>query len=103
MDELRLRLIDLMIDDREQIDELYLGVNYFRRDNCLMKRRAEYRLFQVVACLRELETEGLIARHVSRGAGMDCDELCCEFGVTERGSATWNQNVSVLERLYEEE
>ena len=83
LDTLRLRILDMLLEDEEQLEELFLDVNFQRRDNVLKCYMDRFRLTDVVLCLINLEKEGLIYSAPIKGYPLECGIAACMYRINE--------------------
>ncbi len=101
MDLMNTRILDLLIDDDEQLEELFLGVNFRQEDNVFMRYRVSIRMTELVLLLKRLEDDGIIEVKRARGYEDDADIAGALFCLTSRGRSMWNPETSRLPGLYE--
>lgn len=97
LDTLRLRLFDSLIDDDEQLEEIYLHVNFARRDHLFVSLREQYRLVDIIARLKEMERGGLIRSILRPDWAAYGDNIAARsFDLTEVGRTLWLSHAADL-------
>ncbi len=99
MDLLTARILDSLMDDEEQMEEIYLGVNFERTNQIFRLRRTTFRLYQLADRLRELEQEGILSRCYWQGCSPE-QPLTEAYFLTDRGRALWKAEIRAAE-LYD--
>jgi len=100
MDMLGLRVLDVLIDDDEQLEEIYLAVNFRRNDNTFLSYRNQFRLGEVIAQLNQLIAEGLIASGHAKDMPKEWGIASCIYGLTDNGRKMWQIHAAKLGELY---
>jgi hypothetical protein len=101
MDKLSLRILDALVDDEEQLEEVYLTVNFSRRDNLFLLYREHFRLLEVLDRLTQLERDGLVS---CRSAGLppsSTDPLTGFWCITDKGRQGWMDAGDTKSHLYD--
>jgi hypothetical protein len=101
MDILGLRILDLLADDEEQLEELYLDSNFRRADNILYMYRQRFRLSEVLDRLRELESTGLVRSKALVTCADGCSATGRVYCLTDSGRGALEEELSHVPRLYE--
>jgi DNA-binding PadR family transcriptional regulator len=101
MDILTLRILDLLAEDDEQLEELYLDVNFQIADNVLLAYRERFRLSEIVTRLGELETGGLLKSRELGSSEAQCGPASREYSLTDAGRAALGSHLAELDTLYE--
>jgi hypothetical protein len=100
--ELEARIIHILIDDEEFVEEIYLGVNFCAEEDLVTSRRPilryrayriRYRLADIAAALDALATQGLVVSRAVAGFAPVCGSLAWMFSLTEAGRQHWQTHV----------
>ncbi len=106
-DLLTLRLLDLLLNDEEAIESLFLGCNYdggtveSLRDIKLTPLAQRFTLGEIIGRLRDLELLGLV--NSRRAAGYDESHGIggMLFRLTDKGRELWRRHMPNEKKLYE--
>ncbi len=94
------RILDMLIDDDEQLEEVYLGVNYLREDDVLYSYKEQFRLADVIRHLNLFEQNGLAVSFATSGYSADAGSGGRSFRLTNIGRSAWKKDVSESSSLY---
>jgi hypothetical protein len=101
MDLLTMRILDALIDDEEQLEEVYLGVNCSRHDDLLLFFKERYRLSEIVSRLHQLQSEGAVVTSEHGRWPAECGISATWYSLTDEGRRLWSKHVSGAHALYE--
>jgi len=102
MDILSMRVLDELIDDDdEELEEIYLDANARRKDNTWFMYREQFRLAEVVMCLQKLERDGLVVSKRHPDYPESCGVAAQVFHLTDLGRQAWEKNAKMYPSLYE--
>lgn len=96
-----MRILDLLVDDQEQLEEVFVGVNYRYEDGVLYPLKTRFRLTDIVMRLATLMENGQIACTAHREYPEWTGFAGSWFALTEAGHELWQREVSVTDALYE--
>lgn len=106
LDILRGRLLDLLVDDEEYLEELYLHCNYKLEDaavnGSIVGYPLQFRLSSILCELDALGEAGLVRSRVDPGWPLAAEPAAVLYSLTDAGRAAWAAEVQNLsfEQLY---
>src|SRR3970040_868223 len=100
-DTLTLRIIDCLGSDSEELEEVYLHVNFERSDNTFQLYAQRYRLIEVLRCLQRCELDGLLCVSKMRGTTELDGFAAYEYHLTDKGRVVFDRNVKASVPLYD--
>ncbi len=101
-DTLTFRVLDVLVDDEEALEELYLGCNLAdeaQADSIFQNTR--FRLSEIIERLVELEARGWITSRTYPGFTEASGIGGKVFGLTDEGRRTWERACPAAEELYD--
>ena len=96
-----LRILDLLAEDEEQLEELYLDVNFRIGDNVLYMYRERFRLSEVIVRLCELESQGLLRSKWMDSHAEQCGPAGRFYQISDRGREVADAQLARRGDLYE--
>ena len=101
MDLIAARILDLLVDDDEELEELFVGANFRQEDDVFLRYRDGCRLVDLVMKLEELKDQGFVEIRGTDTYDIGCNVVARVYTLTERGRSAWTANASEFTDLYE--
>jgi len=100
MDKLTMRILDSLVDDEEQLEEVFLVANFQRIDDTFYVYHDYYRLPEIVLRLADLEVQGLVSSMQHPDYPTRCGPSGRVYRLTENGRLVWESRVKGAASIY---
>ncbi len=99
MDDLGFEVLDCLIDDEEQIEEIYLAINFERSGDALTMRPRRFRLAEISLALGKLEADELVVSKYGWGYSEADGPVARVYSLTPKGRSAWRARVEGEENV----
>lgn len=101
MDVITFRILDALVEHHQQLEEIYLAVNYLSEDGLIRRYRKRMRLAELVVKLGTLEESGWVTSFSTLGYEAVADLAGKSFRMTKEGRRVWFEQATTKRNWYE--